>query len=98
VRQALLTLPVAALAAIIGAADRAVKAAIVAFFSTLLQRRIVARIDRMSEEFLLRPGPELADICPRLHSAVGEILPYRDSELISRAKLFAARNMSAAPA
>jgi hypothetical protein len=52
----------------------------------------------MSEEILLRPGPELADICPRLHSAVGEILPYRDSELISRAKLFAARNMSAAPA
>src|SRR5215471_13056108 len=31
-------------------------------FSTLPQRRIVARIDRMSEEFLLRPGPELADV------------------------------------
>src|SRR5215471_7185080 len=62
VRQALLTLPVAALAAIIGEAGRAVKAAIVAFLSTLLQRRIVARIDRMSEEFLLRPGPELADV------------------------------------
>src|SRR6516165_5111143 len=60
-RQALLTLPIA-LAAIIGEAGRAVKAAIVAFFSTLLQRRIVARIDRMSEEFLLRPGPELADV------------------------------------
>src|SRR6516162_239498 len=61
-RQALLTLPIAALAAIIGEAGRAVKAAIVAFFSTLLQRRIVARIDRMSEEFLLRPGPELTDV------------------------------------
>jgi hypothetical protein len=44
----------AALAAIIGEASRAVKPAIVAFFSTLLQRRIVARIDRMSEKFLRR--------------------------------------------
>src|SRR5215467_14234529 len=47
---------------VFGLAGHAVKAAIVAFFSTLLQRRIVARIDRMGEEFLLRPGPELADV------------------------------------
>jgi hypothetical protein len=60
-RQAFLITASAALAAIIGEAGRAVKHAIVAFFSTLLQRRIVARIDWMSEEFLLRPGPELAD-------------------------------------
>src|SRR5580704_6141365 len=52
----------AAIRPIIGEVTRGVKPASVAFFSTLLQRRIVARIDRMSEELLLGPSPELADI------------------------------------
>src|SRR5437660_768051 len=51
-----------ALRPIIGEAGRGVKPASVAFFSTHLQRRIVTRIDRMSEEFLLRPSPELTDV------------------------------------
>jgi hypothetical protein len=33
---------------------------------------------------------------PSLHSAVGEILPYRDTELISRAKLFSRTSRAAA--
>src|SRR5262249_2323858 len=61
-RQALAIAASAAEAAIIGEAARAVKSAIVAFFSTLLQWRIIARIDWMGEEFLFRPGPELADV------------------------------------
>jgi hypothetical protein len=49
-RQALAISTSPAEAAIIGEAEGAVKAAIVAFFSTLLQRRIIARIDQMGEE------------------------------------------------
>jgi hypothetical protein len=41
---------------------RPVKSVIAAHFSTFPQRRIVARIDRMGEKILLRPGPELADV------------------------------------
>src|SRR5262249_25183784 len=59
-RQALLTLPIAALAAIIGEAGRAVKAAIVAVFLTIPPRPVVARKEPMSGGLRVRPGPGLA--------------------------------------
>src|SRR3984885_12516360 len=50
--------------------------------SALGQRRIIARIDRMREIFLLRPGPELAhivigfdDLVPELQSVFGALRP-----------------------
>src|SRR5215467_8201434 len=41
--------------------------------STLGQRRIIARIDRVREIFLLRPGPELADIVISLDRLVPQL-------------------------
>src|SRR5271156_2218678 len=43
--------------------------------STLRQRRILPRIDRMGEELLFRPGPELADILVGLDGLVPELEP-----------------------
>src|SRR5579862_3941856 len=43
--------------------------------STLRQRRIVARIDRVGEEFLFRPGPELADVLVGVDCLVPELEP-----------------------
>src|ERR1700688_4184796 len=50
-----------------------VKSAIAELFSTLLQRRIVARIDRMGEEFRFRPGPELTDILVGLDDLIPQL-------------------------
>src|SRR3974377_1874178 len=41
--------------------------------SALRQRRIVTRIDRMCEEFLLRPVPELTDVLIGLDDLVPEL-------------------------
>src|SRR5580692_13046580 len=41
----------------------------------LRQRRIIARIDRMREVFLLRPIPELADVLVGLDGLVPDLEP-----------------------
>src|SRR5262249_46850075 len=41
--------------------------------SALRQRRVVARVDRMREVLLLRPGPELADVVIGLDDLVPEL-------------------------
>src|SRR5271169_1496334 len=43
------------------------------FTSAFAGRRIIARIDRMRQEVLLRPGPELADVLVSLDRLVPEI-------------------------
>jgi hypothetical protein len=41
--------------------------------STLRQRRILTRIDRVREVLLFRPGPELADVLVSLYDLVPEL-------------------------
>jgi hypothetical protein len=59
-RQAILIAAITAVTAIIGEAGRAVKPAIVAFFSTLVRRSPLARITRTNEHIPFAAGPWIA--------------------------------------